>query len=426
MTNDNYTQMSNEEILDKVKTINKKPNVLQAFIVKTMPDLWNEIKSRTEFLGEKNISILTRLYCLEHYLQEVPKCKNPNCPSHSKVKWDKSKHKFNDFCSVKCSVNSEQTRERCRQTCLKNFNSENPFQSKIIQDKIRCKMVELYGVEHALQSEVFRYKAEQTSIKNNGTRNPFQSKKVRDKAKATLKKNHNVENPMQLESAKEKFNKTMQDRHGVDWAMQSKTIQEKAKAKNIKNLGVPFPMMSQQVKEKAIARCQELWGVDNYVQTYEYHKTSHKKYTNPKYPDMEFATSWEFKVYDFLTEHNIPFEYQPSISIPYEYDGKQHTYHPDFRVGDRIVEVKGDQFFRINESTGQEEMFNPYREQEWSDERYEWECGKYEAKHQCMLRNNVVIIRGKQVNTLEQVFNIQKLTKNENDIERRGKKQIEA
>ena len=57
---------------------------------------------------------------------------------------------------------------------------------------------------------------------------------------------------------------------------------------------------------------------------------------------MTFGSSWEFKVYDFLKEHGIEFEYQPSISFEYEYDGKVHTYHPDFKVGDKIFEVKGD------------------------------------------------------------------------------------
>ena len=110
---------------------------------------------------------------------------------------------------------------------------------------------------------------------------------------------------------------------------------------------------------------------------------------------MTFDRSWEFKVYDFLTEHNIPFEYHPSISIPYEYRGTQHTYHPDFKVGNRIVEVKGDNFFRVNKLTGQEEMYNPYRYPEWTDEKYDWICGLYEAKHQCMLLNNVIILRKK-------------------------------
>jgi hypothetical protein len=86
----------------------------------------------------------------------------------------------------------------------------------------------------------------------------------------------------------------------------------------------------------------ERYGVEWFPQSSEYHKKSMKPYTSPKYPGVSFANSWEFKVYDFLTENNILFEYQPNISIPYEYDGTHHTYHPDFKVGDRIVEVKGD------------------------------------------------------------------------------------
>lgn len=45
-------------------------------------------------------------------------------------------------------------------------------------------------------------------------------------------------------------------------------------------------------------------------------------------------------------------------------------------------------------------MINPYRSADWSDERYGWECGKYESKHQCMLKNGVVIIRVKDVDNL--------------------------
>ena len=107
---------------------------------------------------------------------------------------------------------------------------------------------------------------------------------------------------------------------------------------------------------------------------------------------MTFGNSWEFKVYDFLTEHNIPFEYQPAISIPFDCEGTHHTYHPDFFVGDRIVEVKGDNFFRINEETGQEEMYLTWQGN-LSDEEYEWKCKVMEAKHQCMIANNVIILR---------------------------------
>lgn len=113
-----------------------------------------------------------------------------------------------------------------------------------------------------------------------------------------------------------------------------------------------------------------------------------------------FDSTWEVKVYEFCMDNGIPVEYSPSISYNYEYGGKTWTYHPDFKINGRIYEVKGDNFFRINDSTGQEEMFNPYRNPDWSDERYEWECGKYEAKHQCMLKNNVTILRELDVSHL--------------------------
>lgn len=123
---------------------------------------------------------------------------------------------------------------------------------------------------------------------------------------------------------------------------------------------------------------------------------------NPKYPDMTFGSSWEFIVYDFLLENHIDFEYQPAISLPYEYKETHHTYHPDFLVNGRIFEVKGDNFFRINESTGREEMFCPYRDEDWSDEKYEWMCGLYEAKHRCMMDNNITILRSQDINGISQ------------------------
>lgn len=38
-------------------------------------------------------------------------------------------------------------------------------------------------------------------------------------------------------------------------------------------------------------------------------------------------------------------------------------------------------------------MYLPWRKKEWSDAEYEDICGRYEAKHQCMIANSVKIIR---------------------------------
>lgn len=100
---------------------------------------------------------------------------------------------------------------------------------------------------------------------------------------------------------------------------------------------------------------------------------------------------------------NILQEYHLSMNMI----GKIWTYHPDFLINGKIYEVKGDQFFRINES-GDEEMFCPYRNPNLDDEQYNWICGKFEAKHQCMLKNNVIILRDTHISNLStSMFNTQ-------------------
>lgn len=45
-------------------------------------------------------------------------------------------------------------------------------------------------------------------------------------------------------------------------------------------------------------------------------------------------------------------------------------------------------------------MFCPYRESDWTNEKYDWMCGLYEAKHQCMIDNNVTILRENTVKNM--------------------------
>ena len=58
-----------------------------------------------------------------------------------------------------------------------------------------------------------------------------------------------------------------------------------------------------------------------------------------------FDSSWELAYYIYLRDYGIPFEYHPNIEFPYkieEDDKKFKLYHPDFRVHDKLVEIKGD------------------------------------------------------------------------------------
>lgn len=69
-----------------------------------------------------------------------------------------------------------------------------------------------------------------------------------------------------------------------------------------------------------------------------------------------------------------------------------HKYHPDFLINDKLYEVKGDQFFEGNK------MICPYDRNNYKDELAE-------AKHQCMIKNNIIILKGDDIkNIRERIF----------------------
>ena len=336
MTIQNYTNCSDSELCDLVYKLN--PHYAKtggSLIQHRYGDLFAEIVERTKFLYA-NIPFAGRIYCLKHGLSSPPICQYQECSNI--VKW--RGNKFRNY-------------------CCKNHGYLDPKRTARIEDGIEKK----FGVRHALQSDVLLEKAKKTTFEHYG-----------------------VENPFQLDYAIENSMKTLR--------MNKDNIQEKTRHTNLERLGVEYPMQSKCIQKKSMETCVGKYGVHHYSQTIEFASKRRKKlYHDGKW----FDSSWEIKVYDFLQEKRVSFEYAPSISIPYEYDEKTFYYYPDFRVGDRIVEVKGDQFFRMNEETGKEEMFCPYRKPQWDDDRYFYECAKYEAKHQCMIANGVVILRGSDI-----------------------------
>lgn len=300
---------------------------------------------------------------------------------------------------AKATCRLEKTKEKIRRTNMERHGGIG-LQSQTIRRKMEETMLERHGVKHALESKVFIEKAKQTTKLNFDVEHPLQNTKLLEKSKATCLANHGVEHPLQSQEIFEKMKRDNLEKHGVEFASQLESTKQQSRETCKERFGVEYSFQAEEVKEKIRETCERKYGVPYYSQSKEFASKAHKPYVNPKYPDMTFGSSWEFLVYDFLTEHDIQFEYQPTISIPYEYKETHHTYHPDFRTGDKIIEVKGDNFFRINEKTGTEEMYCPYRDKDWTDEFYNWKCGLYEAKHQCMLANNVIILREQDIKNL--------------------------
>lgn len=105
---------------------------------------------------------------------------------------------------------------------------------------------------------------------------------------------------------------------------------------------------------------------------------------------QHFDSLPELAVYIYCIDHQISICRNTVIKFKYEFDGDTHYYFPDFIVNDKLVEVKGDHFFKSDGT-----MCNPF------DHKQD---NLYEAKHQCMLINNVTIWRRKDYWSMIEYF----------------------
>lgn len=135
-------------------------------------------------------------------------------------------------------------------------------------------------------------------------------------------------------------------------------------------------MHSENIKKEMSKRYLKKHGYECSFKNPEVQRKIKQKYI---YDNNKFDSAPEIAFYIWLKDNDVDFTYMPNEVLYYEFNGKAYFYMPDFKVGNEYVELKGDQFFTENGK-----MCNPYDHSQ--DERYE-------AKHQCMLKNNVKILK---------------------------------
>lgn len=229
-----------------------------------------------------------------------------------------------------------------------------------------------------------------------------------DKAKTARKKTtllkYGVTHTSQAPTVKQKRKITCLDKYGVDEPFKLAHIQL---AGNIAgNAGWYDPKRKQKRLNKSINTCLKRYGVKHYrnsEKALETNRLNHKgllyaqtpasaKYRKKrvKYDNLTFDSSWEVIVYKYCKEHNMQCEYQPTIAFKYTYANKTRYYHPDFLIEGQLYEIKGDHFFKEDGT-----MQNPFNHKL---------DALYEAKHQCMINNNVKIIRYADLQNLQAVI----------------------
>lgn len=271
-------------------------------------------------------------------------------------------------------------RDKTRATCLEKYGVDNVGKSEKIKQQIKQTKKERYGDENYNNIEQIK----QTQIELYGNYSFMDTDKVRK----TMLEKYGVENIMQLpeyrdivsqknkENASRRMYKTKQtcyEKYGVPWVTESEEIKNKIKTTNFQRYGKEYVFQVDGVKEKIKESNLNKYGVEYYTQSLDFHK---KKLSRYFYDGFIFDSSYELCFYKYCIDHNIQISRSDTF-FEYEYNGKIHKYFPDFKVVNKYIEIKGEHFFEDGR------MINPFDRNQ--DELYE-------AKHQCMLENNVDIV----------------------------------
>ena len=210
-----------------------------------------------------------------------------------------------------------------------------------------------YGVKNISQAEVTKKKKEQRALEKYGVKNVAQADEVKRKTAKTNVERYGATTYLHSEAGQLHVKRTCNERYGTDSFSKTQLHIEKMKAANRKNYGTDWPQQNR-----------------------DFMRNMHKRY---EYDGINFDSSVELALYIWCKDNDIDFTYQPDVSFNYIYDNHQHTYEPDFLVDGQLIEIKGDHFFKKDGA-----MQNPYDHSQDS---------LYEAKHQCMISNNVKIIK---------------------------------
>lgn len=158
----------------------------------------------------------------------------------------------------------------------------------------------------------------------------------------------------------------------------------------MKHYGCKTPLQAQEIKNKISQTNIANYGVDNPFKSGEFQKTLRRKYN---YNGVYFDSSWELGVYIYYKDHDIPIEREPA-ELEYYSQSQRHLYIPDFKIKDKLVEIKGDMM--LDEEGNIKPHPTQYKKNLSEKELRELE-ELYEDKNRCLKENGVVLLKREDI-----------------------------
>lgn len=265
--------------------------------------------------------------------------------------------------------------ESSNKTKIEKYGSVENY-NKIHRQNFEKRLAEKYG---SLENG-YRYiqkQKEHAVQKKYGVSNVSKLDFVNDKRKKTMSKEETKQ------KTRDSLRRTCEAKYGVSSYFETKTFKEKAIATWTKKYGSqdlvidnPFevPSIIKKIRDKAKQTIIQKYGVENYSQSIEAQKHHRARY---EYENVFFDSSAELAFWIWCKDTGKTIERSP-LKIPYIFNGKTHYYFPDFKVDEKLFEIKGPQFLK-DDGTWQN-IFDHSKDE------------LLEAKHQCAIENEVTIL----------------------------------
>lgn len=223
-----------------------------------------------------NPSTFTEILFRIKYNIERNYCSICGKPTYFKgIAWYKKTGKlYADFCSCKCSMNSNETKEAYKKSCIDKYGVDNPMKNKNVVDKGKETCRNKYGVVRASLLKEYQDKVKETNMKRYGVEVPLQNKEINKKWHETCYLNFGTYSPLANKEIYDKAEETTYKKYGVYCIFNTKEnreklLSEKTKQKRYETLRRNHTFNTSKIEETIYEKLIDIYGKNDILREYK-------------------------------------------------------------------------------------------------------------------------------------------------------------
>ena len=168
-------------------------------------------------LDKYNLTLYELCYRIQH---NIPLNKVFICKHCGKPVGLNATHGYKTFCNNKCQTeyiaNSNNIKEKRKQTCLKKYGVDNCTKTELCRLKMKKTNYSKYGVFNYAKTNECKEKIKQTNLKKYGVTSYTKTDECQKKIKQTCLDKYGVDSYSKTQEYKDRFVKTNLNKYGVD------------------------------------------------------------------------------------------------------------------------------------------------------------------------------------------------------------------